>query len=62
MVTSALVDPQIGELRGSGKVTRDLTERKHAEGRLQKSEAQCRALVERVEEYAILDARGHIAT
>ena len=53
-----------GELVGYAKVTRDLTERKKAEEKLQKSEQQFRLLMQGVTDYAIymLDPNGQVAS
>jgi PAS domain S-box-containing protein len=63
VIITALRGPD-GELRGFGKVTRDLTEQRLQEEALRQSEEQFRLLVESVSDYAIfmLDPQGHIRT
>lgn len=63
VVITALRDAQ-GELRGFGKVTRDLTQRRESEQTLRQSEERFRLLVEGVNDYAIfmLNENGEVAT
>jgi PAS domain S-box-containing protein len=63
VVITALRD-DTGELRGFGKVTRDLTARRAAELALHQSEQRFHHLVDSVIDYAIfiLDPTGHVAT
>lgn len=60
---TALVDSD-GQLRGFGKVTRDLTEHRRAEERLRESEERFRLIIEGIKDYAIfmLDPTGRIST
>ncbi|GLW07172.1 histidine kinase [Microtetraspora sp. NBRC 13810] len=63
VVITALYD-QHGELRGFGKVTRDMTERRMADLALRDSEDRFRLMVQNVVDYAIfmLDRQGHIVS
>jgi len=61
-----VIDPitsPTGEIVGFAKVTRDVTERKHAQERLRRSEEKFRLLVQGVTDYAIymLDPDGRIS-
>jgi PAS domain S-box-containing protein len=63
VVITALRDSH-GRLRGFGKVTRDLTQRRLADQKLKESEERFRLLVESVEDYAVfmLSPEGKITT
>jgi PAS domain S-box-containing protein len=63
VVITALRDPS-GELRGYGKVTRDLTAKREAELKLRESEERFRMLVSSVTDYAVmsLDVDGRITS
>lgn len=63
VVITALKDPD-GNLRGFGKVTRDLTARRRSEDELRRAEHRFHGLVDAVADYAIflLDPDGNVAT
>lgn len=63
VVITAIRDEK-GQLRGFGKVTRDISERKRAEERLRQSEERLHLFISSVKDYAILmlDTEGRVTT
>ncbi|MGE8414425.1 MAG: PAS domain S-box protein [Pseudomonas sp.] len=63
VVIDPIRDPD-GQLLGFAKITRDMTEQRHAEQTLKQSEQQFRLLVQSVTDYAIymLDPEGHVSS
>lgn len=63
-VTITAIRNEAGELIGFGKVTRDLTEQKHAESILHRQEERFQLFVHAVQDYAmfVLDADGYVTT
>lgn len=61
VVIDRIIDPQ-GNLIGFAKITRDLTERRHRDDALRRSEEQFRLLVKGVTDYALymLDSDGNV--
>ncbi len=63
VLVTAIRDSE-GTLKGFAKVTRDITQRRKIEERLQESEEKFRLMVESVQDYAIimLDPKGYVTT
>jgi PAS domain S-box-containing protein len=63
-VTITAIRNAAGELIGFGKVTRDLTEQKHAESILHRQEERFQLFVHAVQDYAmfVLDSDGYVTT
>lgn len=63
-VTITAIRNEAGELIGFGKVTRDLTEQKHAESILHRQEERFQLFVHAVQDYAmfVLDSDGYVTS